>query len=64
MTKEDKAKENGKSEKSAKKVQFFLQLSPMGLVTGPAGRTCEKEEKKPRRQRKKVARDETDSFFI
>lgn len=41
-----------------------MQLCPLGWVTEPAGRTCEEEEKKPRRQRKKVDRDDTDSFFI
>lgn len=62
-TEEDKAKENGKIERSTKKVKVSADL-PLGVVREPAGLTCEKEEKKPGRQRKKVDRDEKDSFFI
>lgn len=63
MTKEDKGKENAKSERSTKGVKVFAAL-PLGVVREPAGRTCKKEEKTPGRQMKKVERDEKDSVFI
>lgn len=46
-----------------KEANVFAAL-PLGVVREPAGHACEEEEKQAGRQRKKVDRDETDSFFI
>ncbi len=61
--KEDKAEANGKSETHKGSKGLCCSISS-GVIREPAGRTCEKEEKKPGRQRKKVDGDEKDSFFI